>query len=122
MNMPAFSSCAGWRRQRTASALLLFCAFAGAAAGVDAGAPPVNHAIIIEGMKYSPEAIEVNAGDTIAWTNNDAFPHTVTAENHRFDSKEIGAGRSWKFKATVKGVFPYACSFHPTMKGTLVVK
>lgn len=119
--MSAFSSRAGWRRQRIASALLL-CACAGVALGADAGVRPASHVIIIEGMKYSPEVIEVNAGDTIVWSNKDAFPHTVTAENHRFDSKEIGSGRSWKFKATVRGVFPYICTFHPTMKGRLVVK
>ncbi|SFI40154.1 Plastocyanin [Collimonas sp. OK307] len=119
--MSASSGCGGWRRQWIAS-VLLYCACAGMALGADMGVHPVTHVITIEGMKYSPEVIEVNAGDTIVWTNKDAFPHTVTAENHRFDSKEIGSGRSWKFKASVRGVFPYICSFHPTMRGKLVVK
>ncbi|WP_211444362.1 cupredoxin domain-containing protein [Collimonas humicola] len=119
--MSIFSNCAGGRGRRIALALLL-CACAGAVLGADAGAQPVHHAIVIEGMKFSPEVIEVNVGDTVAWTNKDAFPHTVTAENHSFDSKEIASGRSWKFKATERGVFPYVCSFHPTMRGKVVVK
>ncbi|SFB33432.1 Plastocyanin [Collimonas sp. OK607] len=119
--MPGLPCRVGWRRRCIASALLL-CACAGTMPEAGAGTQPVSHAIIIDGMKFSPEAIEVNAGDTVVWTNKDAFPHTVTAGNHSFDSKEIGSGRSWKFKATVKGVFPYICSFHPTMKGKLVVR
>ncbi|WP_230414540.1 cupredoxin domain-containing protein [Collimonas silvisoli] len=121
MRMPAFSSRAGWQWQAIASALLL-CVSAGAALEADAGTQPVRHAVVIEAMKFSPEVIEAKAGDTIVWTNKDAFPHTVTAENHSFDSKGIASDGSWKFKATAKGVFPYVCSFHPTMKGKLVVK
>lgn len=120
--MSAFSNRAGWQCQRIVSEWLLFCVCAGAAFGADAVARPARHAVIIEAMKFSPDVIEVNAGDTIVWTNKDAFPHAVTAENHSFDSKDIGSGCSWKFKATARGVFPYICSFHPTMKGKLVVK
>lgn len=124
MNISILSSRAGragWQCQPMAS-VLLFCACAGTVLGVDADAQPVSHTVVIEAMKFSPEVIEVHAGDTIVWVNKDAFPHTVTAENRKFDSKEIGSGRSWRFKATVTGVFPYICSFHPTMKGKLVVK
>jgi plastocyanin len=111
----------GWQWQAMPSALLL-CVCASAALGADAGARPASHAVVIEAMKFSPEIIEARAGDTIVWSNKDAFPHTVTAENHGFDSKAIAPDGSWKFKAAVKGVFPYICSFHPTMKGKLVVK
>ncbi|HEX9473640.1 MAG TPA: plastocyanin/azurin family copper-binding protein [Steroidobacteraceae bacterium] len=73
-------------------------------------------------MRFDPQELIVKAGDTIIWTNHDPFPHTVTAGGKQFDSREIAAGRSWKFTPRKKGVFPYACSLHPTMLGTLRVE
>ena len=35
----------------------------------------------IEGSGFSPQTLEINAGDTVVWTNNDANDHTVTCEN-----------------------------------------
>src|SRR3569833_257264 len=60
------------------------------------------HTIVIEAMQFSPATLEVRSGDTVTWQNKDAFPHTVTADK--------------------KGVFPYACTLHPSMKATLIVK
>lgn len=80
------------------------------------------HTVVIEAMRYMPDVIEVNAGDTIVWKNRDAFPHTATAADRSFDSREIASEGAWKFKARTKGVFPYVCTLHPTMKAMLVIK
>jgi plastocyanin len=95
------------------------CAFTLGAHGQTA---PKVHVVVIEAMRYSPQTLEVNAGDTVIWKNKDPFPHTATATNGSFDSREIGADRSWKFKASGKGSVPYVCTLHPTMKAELVVK
>ena len=58
---------------------------------------------------------------TVSFVNKDPFPHTVTAPG-KFDSKEIAAGKTWKYKATKAGHFDYICTLHPNMKGTLVVE
>jgi plastocyanin len=42
---------------------------------------PKLHKVVIEAMKFSPEKIEVNVGDTVVWENRDPFPHNVTANN-----------------------------------------
>lgn len=47
-------------------------------------------------------------------------PHTVTAKGV-FDSRSIAAGKSWKYVARTLGEYPYLCTFHPNMKGTLRV-
>jgi plastocyanin len=77
---------------------------------------------MIEAVRFDPQELTVKVGDTIVWTNHDPFPHTASAVGKQFDSHEIAAGRSWKFTARKKGVFPYACRLHPTMLGTLRVE
>jgi plastocyanin len=76
--------------------------------------------VVIENMKFNPEAVHVKLGDIVEWQNKDFFPHTATAKKV-FDSKEIPANSSWKFKTKKKGKFPYVCTLHPTMVGSLIV-
>ena len=94
--------------------LLIFCSGPALAAA--------THTVTIDGTTFSPESITVKAGDTVVWVNKDPFPHTATSQAGGFDSKEIAAGKSWRFKTTKAGVFPYTCTFHPTMKATVKVE
>jgi len=87
-----------------------------------AGPGPVTHEVRIDGVRFDPQELTVNAGDTIVWTNHDPFPHTATAVGKQFNSREIAAGGSWKYTARKKGVFPYACLLHPNMQGALRVE
>ena len=89
-----------------------------AAVGTAAAA---THTVVIEGVKFEPESLTVNRGDTIVWVNKDPFPHTVTAKG-AFDSHDIAAGKSWKYTARKSGEFPYVCTLHPNMHGMLTVK
>ena len=85
-------------------------------------AAPTTHTIVIAGMKYSPESVTVKRGDIVVWVNKDFFPHTATAQNRSFDSKEIGTDKTWEYVAKKDGTFHYICTLHPTMKATLIVK
>jgi plastocyanin len=104
-----------------ALALLLAPAF-----GPAAGAAPSVHTIVIDGMRFIPQTVEVKAGDTVVWRNRDPFPHTATASEAGKSggpaSPAIAAGASWRFKATRAGSYPYLCTLHRTMTATLVVK
>src|SRR5512146_708833 len=80
------------------------------------------HTVRVEGMKFAPERLEVAAGDTIIWTNQDPVPHTITAKKARIESGDIAPGRSWKFTARRKGEIDYICSVHPVMHGSIIVK
>lgn len=81
-----------------------------------------SHTVTMDGTQYSPQELTVKVGDTVVWVNKDPFPHTVTAQSGGFDSKTIGPGKSWKYRASKAGEFPYVCTLHPTMKATLKVK
>jgi plastocyanin len=109
---------------KAAIALVAVAAFSILHTDTSVAAPGTGtvHTVIIEGMNYVPGTLTVARGDTVVWINKDLFPHTVTAVNGRFDSQEIKAEKSWKFVAGNAGEFGYLCTFHPTMKGILVVK
>ena len=79
--------------------------------------------VTIRLVKFSPETIEIKTGQTVEWTNNDLTPHTVTSQGAGdLNSGSIDAGASWRHTFTQAGSFPYYCTFHPEMKGTVVVK
>jgi plastocyanin len=80
-----------------------------------------DHTIVIEGVVFAPETITVKTGDTVTWINKDPFPHTATAQDRSFDSRDIPANKRWKYTARKAGSFRYVCTLHPTMKGTLIV-
>jgi plastocyanin len=103
-----------------AAALCLMLPIMGAAA-CDRRAPR-THMVVIEGMRFAPEALTVTPGDTIEWVNKDLVPHTATSQDGGFDSKDIQADDSWTYTARTTGDFTYVCTFHPTMKATLRVR
>ncbi len=100
----------------------------GSALGFWGGAvavPPTTsptHTISIDGVRFEPAEIHVQAGERIVWVNKDPFAHTVTATTRRFDSKALAAGAHWSYVARHRGRYEYICTLHPTMKGTIVVE
>ena len=83
---------------------------------------PKTHTVTIEGMRFQPEILTVERGDTIVWVNKDLVPHTATSKAGNFDSKLIEADKSRNYTVRTKGDFAYICTFHPTMKAMLRVR
>ena len=96
-------------------------ALAAAPVGTAAADRARTHEVVIQGLLYVPETLTVRPGDVVVWINKDPFPHTVTAAGV-FDSGSIAAGKSWRFTAKKPGTYPYLCTLHTTMKGTLRVE
>jgi plastocyanin len=63
------------------------------------------------GLAFRPARIEVTAGTTVVWRNDDDVAHTVTARNG-----------SWGRTFDTPGTYAFYCQPHPEMTGTLVVK
>ena len=57
---------------------------------------------ITDDMKFDPEDLTINVGDTVNWTNNDGIEHTATSTDGpaSFDSGNIATGDSWSFTFT----------------------
>ena len=77
----------------------------------------------IRDFAYSPNLIEIAAGDTVTWTNQDEVPHTATGEDRDvLQSGTISPGASFSQVFPEAGEFGYFCEFHPNMTGTIVVQ
>ena len=81
-----------------------------------------THTVTIEGMRFEPATVTVARGDTVVWVNKDVVPHTATSETGRFDSQTIQPDGIWRQTVDTLGSFPYVCTFHPSMTGTLRVR
>jgi plastocyanin len=78
---------------------------------------------------FDPNPINMKAGDSVTWTNNDNDIHTVTSGSdegpsigQEFDSGTLGEGQSFTHKFENPGTYEYFCSIHPSMVGKVIVK
>lgn len=75
----------------------------------------------IQGMNFSPLTITVPVGTTVTWTNFDGMAQTATSVTSVFNSGSIAPNGTFSYQFTAKGTYPYVCSFHSSMKATVVV-
>jgi plastocyanin len=76
--------------------------------------------VVIDGMKFSPQVVQVKPGDTIVWENRDMFVHNVTAAG--MSSGDLAPGKTWRWVVRAGKSFDYLCTLHPVMKGRVEVK
>jgi plastocyanin len=87
------------------------------------GAPAGAGELAISDFAYAPVELTAAPGAEIAISNDDTTAHTATAKDGAFDSGSIAAGEAGSVTAPEEpGEYPYICSFHPFMKGTLTVE
>lgn len=73
------------------------------------------HRVVIDGMRFTPQTVQVRPGDTITWENHDMVAHNVTATAVR--SGDLAPGQSWRYKVPKGASFDYRCTLHPMMTG-----
>ncbi|HEY2152189.1 MAG TPA: plastocyanin/azurin family copper-binding protein [Vicinamibacterales bacterium] len=71
---------------------------------------------------FAPNPIAASVGGTVTWTNNDSITHTSVANAGAWNSGSIAPGGKFSMTFTVAGSFPYHCSIHPGMVGTVTVQ
>lgn len=72
-------------------------------------------------FSYEPDPVVVQAGGKVTWQNEDAAPHTATADDGSFDTGTIEKGKLGSATFKEPGTFTYFCEIHPTMHGTVEV-
>jgi amicyanin len=83
---------------------------------------PAMVEVKIDNFSFAPVEITVAAGTTVTWTNRDDIPHTVVSTEKVFKSKVLDTDDKFSFTFSKPGTYPYFCSVHPHMTGTVVVK
>jgi len=93
----------------------------GDAAPPTCGAPVTEANVTIEGNTYNPASVTISASQVVTWTNADSVPHTVTFDDGP-DCSQVAGGESIAANFSAPGTYPYHCTIHSSMHGTIVVQ
>ena len=106
-----------------AVALLAASLFAAGCGGAGESSEPVatTEVAMAKSYRFDPKTIEIKAGDTVTWTNEDNFTHTVEVGGQ--DDHKVGRGDSVEITFDKPGTYHYVCTLHSQdMEGTVIVK
>lgn len=78
--------------------------------------------ITIKEYSFTPASLTVAVGTKVIWTNQDQDPHTIFSNDQKFRSSALDTGESYSFTFNEPGTYPYFCSMHPSMTGTIIVQ
>jgi plastocyanin len=106
-----------------AVAVLAAIMFAAGCGGTGESSEPVatTEVKMVKSYRFDPKTIEIEAGQTVTWTNEDNFTHTVEVEGQ--EDHEVGQGESVEITFDEPGTYEYVCTLHSQdMDGTVIVK
>ena len=76
---------------------------------------------MVKSYRFDPKVIEIKAGDTVTWTNEDNFTHTVEVDGQ--EDHKVDQGESFSIKFDTPGTYHYVCTLHSKdMDGEVIVK
>lgn len=72
---------------------------------------------------FAPDPVEIDACDSVVWSNAHTQPHTSTGEGEQsWNTGNIAPGEtSEPVPFDDEGTFTYICALHPFMQGTVEV-
>jgi len=82
---------------------------------------------------FDPSSLTLAVNGVVRWYNDDdvaaggqyggsnGTTHSIVADGLSFISGNIVPGRTFEQPFATAGTFPYHCSIHPTMRGTITV-
>ena len=75
----------------------------------------------VANFQWGPVSAKV--GDVITWTNSDSAPHKVALDDGSctMSGNIAGGGGKASLVFSVAGTFPFHCTIHPNMKGTITI-
>ncbi len=75
----------------------------------------------IDNFTFSPDRLEIKAGSTVLWKNDDDIPHSIVATGKQFRSPALDTGETFRFTFTTPGTYDYFCGLHPHMTAKIIV-
>ena len=97
----------------------------GTGCGSDDGEPATPDAGSANGVAavdfaFEPETTEIEAGETVTWTNDGSTIHNVKGKG--FFSEAIDPGERYEHEFSKPGTYEYLCNLHPDqMQATVEV-
>ena len=104
-------------------ALAAAALFAAGCGGSGESSEPVatTEVQMVKSYRFDPKVIEIRAGDTVTWTNEDNFTHTVEVDGQ--EDHKVEQGESFSITFDTPGTYHYVCTLHSQdMDGTVIVK
>ena len=101
------------------------CSTSGSSSRPATGEPVATSTVNLpQSYRFDPAAIQVRAGTTVTWTNQDNFTHSVQFLDGGLPTEPLvmqpGASTAYAFEAP--GTYSYQCHLHPhNMRGTVTV-
>jgi plastocyanin len=95
---------------------------AGCAGSDDSSQPVATTEVgMVKSYRFDPKVIEVEAGETVTWTNKDNFTHTVQVDGQ--EDHKVGKGETVSITFQTPGSYSYVCTLHSKdMDGEVIVK
>jgi plastocyanin len=105
----------------SAAALAALLVAAGCGGSGATNAPvQTNDVSMAKSYRFDPATISISAGDTVTWTNDDNFTHTVKVEGQA--DHKVGRGDSVSIMFPKAGTYRYEYTLHShDMQGTVIV-
>lgn len=92
------------------------------AAWSTAGSGRQESTVAIRDFMFSPASLVVAVGTRVTWKNFDGEPHTIRSIDDSFRSGALDPNDSFSHRFNKPGTYRYACSIHPQMVATIVVR
>ena len=102
-------------------ALLAAALAAGAVTAAPGAASATETEIAMPGKYFLPARAQVVSGDRVVFRNADLVTHDVRVTVGPFDSGPIGRAGRWTQAFEMAGSYPFFCTLHPFMSGTVDV-
>ncbi|MGY2704047.1 plastocyanin/azurin family copper-binding protein [Nocardioides sp. HB32] len=87
------------------------------AASTSAGGPTVS----VADMQFTPATLKTGLGATLTWSFPDSIAHTTTSTQGFWNSGPKSGGASYQRTFGSAGTYPYHCTIHPEMRGSIRV-
>ena len=85
--------------------------------------PTATTSVSLMNFAFAPASITVAGGAVVTFTNNDAVTHNVTFANSSIGGTgNFGSGVKSLTMPAAAGAYPYSCTIHAAMTGTVTVK
>ena len=76
--------------------------------------------ISIKDFSFNPKNINIKAGTTITWINEDSLIHDITIDSGLFN-QDLEPGEEFSFTFDEPGIYKYHCNIHPSMTGEITI-